>query len=336
MKKTAKEMIDFFQPVFISKILDVKAINAGFDNTNDVFLVDTNKGPYILKVLKEIYSNSSVFWRGLSDLFDASHEVTYHCLPNLSEYLNGLGVVKVPKIISADASFHNPIQKPYMILEMMQGRPIPHASEISNEFAQSADAAYQLGELLSKIHAQKFDYFGNIGGEGNPLSKFPEKFKDTLKKLASTRKASQIPEVQQALPFFLNQAEMLPIPKSAGLIMLDLWPSQFLAGVNDFSAFIDIESYVIGPIELELVLVELWLGRHDQFKEAYLDKGAPWPDFEAQRELYRYFLYLLYDCPELGLEACLESKAMFPQGERVKNRISAPRLRPRPSGYRGA
>lgn len=331
MTKSSRELIDAFQPIFTSKIQKVTYISPGRDSTNDVFLVNTGNGNFILKILKDVYSNCSVFWRGMSDLFEANHEATFHNLKNLSEYLNKLGVVKVPKIIKTEASFQNPIQKPYMILEFMQGKPIPHESEISNEFAGSADAAYQLGELLSKTHAQKFNYFGNIAGKGQPLSKFPEKFKESIKKLASTRKALQDPGIQQMLPYFLKQAEQLPAPKSTGLIMLDLWPSQFLASDYDYSALIDIESYVVGPIELELVIVELWLGKHDKFKEAYTNKGAKWPDFEEQRELYRFFLYLLYDCPELGLQACLESKAMFPQAERVKSRISAPR--PRPGGY---
>ncbi len=331
MKRTAKDMIDFFQPIFTSKISKVTVIDPGRDSTNDVFLIETNTGPYILKVLKDIYPNCSVFWRGLNYLFNANHEVTYHNIQNLSDYLNKLGVVKVPKVIKAVGSFQNPIQRPYVILEKMQGRPIPHESDISNEFAGGVDSNYQLGELLAKIHAQKFDYFGNISGQGEPLSKFSLKFKETIKKLASTRKALQDPQLQQLLPLFLKQAETLPTPKSTGLIMLDLWPSQFLAGTNDFSALIDFESYVVGPIELELVLVELWLGRHDKFKEAYQSKGAKWPDFEEYRELYRYFLYLLYDCPEMGLKACLDSKALFPQGERVKSPISAPR--PRPPGY---
>lgn len=331
MKKSLRESIEYFQPIFTSKITKVTHINPEIDSTNDVYLIDTNTGQYIIKALKDLYSNCSVFWKGINFLFNADHNVTYHCIQDLSNYLNALGVIKVPKIIKAEASFQNPIQRPYMILEMMRGKPIPHNSDISNEFAGSADAAYQLGELLSKIHAQKFDYFGNISGKGEPLSKFPMKFRETIIKLASYRKAAQNKEIQQLLPYFLKQAEQMPVPKSTGLIMLDLWPSQFLASVNDYSALIDIESYVVGPIELELVIVELWLGRHDKFKEAYQDKGAKWPDFEAQRELYRFFLYLLYDCPELGLQACLDSKAMFPQGKRVKSRISAPR--PRPGGY---
>lgn len=331
MHKSTKEWIDYFQPIFTSKIFKVTPINPGYGNTNDVYLMNTNTGNYILKVLKDIYPNSSVFWRGLNNLFEANHEATYQNLDNLSDYLKKLTVVSVPKIIKTEASFHNPIQKPYMIVEMMQGIPIPHESEISNQLAKSGEVAYQLGQLLSKIHAQKFDYFGNISGTGLPLSKFPLKLAETIRKLASTRKASQNKQIQQMLPFFLKQAENMPVPKSTGLIMLDLWPSQFLAGDHNFSALIDIESYVVGPIELELVLVELWLGKHDKFKEAYLEKGAIWPNFEAQRELYRYFIYLLYDCPELGVETCLSSEALFPQGQRLTSAISAPR--PRPPGY---
>src|SRR5690242_10145088 len=116
MRKTTKEMIDFFQAIFTSKIHNVTAINPGIDSTNDVFLIDTNSGPYILKVLKDIYSNCSVFWRGMSYLFDARYEVTYRNLRNLSDYLNKLEVIKVPKIIKTEASFQNPIHKPYMII----------------------------------------------------------------------------------------------------------------------------------------------------------------------------------------------------------------------------
>ena len=213
MSKTSRELIDFFQPIFTSKTHKVTTINPGYDSTNDVFLISTNTGEYILKVLKDVYSNCSVFWRGISDLFKANHEASFPNLQNLSEYLNKFEVVKVPKVIKSDASFQNPIQRPYMILEKMQGSPIPHENEISNEFATSVEAAYQLGELLSKIHAQKFDYFWEYFGEGQPLAKFPEKFKETLKKLASTRKASQNQEIQQLLPYFLKQAETLPVPK---------------------------------------------------------------------------------------------------------------------------
>lgn len=128
VNKTSKEVIDFFQPIFTSKIHKVIHINPGIDNTNDVFQIATNTGNYILKVLKDIYPNGSVFWRALSDLFEANHEATYGSLQNLSDYLNKLGVIKVPKIFKTEASFQNPIQRPYVILEMMQGRPIPHES----------------------------------------------------------------------------------------------------------------------------------------------------------------------------------------------------------------
>jgi len=163
--------------------------------------------------------------------------------------------------------------------------------------------------------------------KGFPLSEFPERLYATIKVLASAPKAQQNKEVQKMLPFFLRQAQTLKSPASSGIIMLDLWPSQFLMSENRISALIDIESYVVGPVELELVLIELWLQNLSPFKQGYFSQGTQWPDFEENRELYRFFLFLLYDCPEAGLKACLDSAAKFPQGDRVQSRMTSPRPR---------
>lgn len=322
--------ISDLQPLFPSKCLSVKSLNPGYDSTNDVYAVETEKGHFVIKILRD--TNNNVFWRGLHLLFEATHLASIHNQPNLSDFLNKLNSIPVPKVIKAEASSKNPIHRPYVIFEKMSGIPIPHDSEIAYELSNDSDVALQLGEFLNKVHRQAFDYFGDIAGKGLPLNQFPEKFKETIQKLATTRKALQDKEVQQMLPYFLKLASTMKPPTKAGLIQLDLWPTQFLASKErHLSSLIDIESYVVGPIELELVLVELWIGHHEKFKEAYLSTGAKWPDLEEQRELYRYFLYLLYDCPEQGLKACIESKGKFAAYDTPRSRMNAPR--PRPSGY---
>lgn len=98
-------------------------------------------------------------------------------------------------------------------------------------------------------------------------------------------------------------------------------------GELKLSALIDLESYVVGPIGLELALLELWMGQLGKFKEGYFEIQNEWEDFEDNRDLYRFFLYLLYDCLPMGLDACLDSRSKFPQGDRVKSRLQAPRPR---------
>ena len=328
------EVVEILQPLFQEKILKANLLITGYDNTNHVYSVTTEKNVVIFKVLKDLDADkSTVFWKGLNLLFGATFEDSIKSQKNISEYLNHLNVIPVPKLLKADYTSDNPLHKPYVILERMEGESLVKGSELEQNFMQDADVAYKLGEFLTKIHADKYDFFGNMAKTRYPLSDFPKHLFNTMKTLASTPKASQDKLVQEMLPFFLRQAENLKPPTAMGMIMLDLWPSQFLSSNGNISALIDIESYVIGPIELELVLLELWLTRLDKFKEAYLESGVLWPDFEETRELYRFFLFLLYDCPEAGLKACLDSAAKFAQGDRVKGRVAIPH--PRPGGYPG-
>jgi len=325
MSKLSKENL---QPLFASKVLELKSLTPGYDNTNDVYFVRTDEGQYVIKILKDTSENRSVFWRGLHLVFGTTYEASINNQKGLSEYLNKLNVIPVPRILKAESSLDNPIQKPYVIMEWMRGIPVLNESELFHQMTQDKEVAYQLGIFLSKIHARQFDYFGNIEGQGRPLSEFPEKLALALKTLGAMRKAAEDRNVQRVLPHFIRQAQMMRPPKSSGLIMLDLWPTQFLASQQgSFAALVDIESYAIGPIELELVLIELWLGNHGKFKEGYFETGAKWPDLEELRELYRFFLYLLYDCPAQGLDACIDSRSKFPQRDRLRKRSPVPKPR---------
>ena len=89
----------------------------------------------------------------------------------------------------------------------------------------------------------------------------------------------------------------------------------------------------VSPLK-ELTLIELWFGPLGKFIEGYFSVNSHWPEeIEDHRELYRHFRFLLYGCLDAGLDACIHSRAKFPQRDRVRARISAPRLVP--PGYLG-
>lgn len=325
---------DILQALFApaERLETVRVLDAGYDNTNELYQVITSdKAEYIIKIQRDTRIHRTQFWKGLNLLFNKTIEDSIHSQKALAEFLNQLNVVKVPRVIKADPTSHNPVGKPYVIMSKLNGIPVKPESREALEISSNKDIAYQLGLFLSKVHAQSFDYVGNMSAEGVPLVEFPNKLASTIKILGSSAKALQQPKVQALLPHYLNLASEHPPLKSAQMIMLDLWPIQFLLGDNALEALIDLEGYVIGPVGLELTFLEFWVGPLDSFKEGYLSEGAKWPDFEAQRDLYRFFLYLLYDCPAMGLDACLERETKFPIGEQIKSRIEAPR--PRPDGY---
>ena len=326
-----------FQEVFASlaeSVRSVHVLNVGYDNTNDVYHVITkNQHEYIVKIQKNTDIQRTQFWKGLNVLFKKTIVDSIYSQKALSVFLQALHNITVPDVVKVDPTNNNPLKKPYVIMTKVEGAPVLPESNEAEEIAKNKDIAYQLGLFLSKVHAQSFDYFGNPSGEGWALTEFPNKLASTIKILAASEKALSHPKIRTLLPHYLSLASNHPPLERTGIIMLDLWPIQFLLGQNTLAALIDLESYVVGPIGLELTLIEFWLGNLRTFKQGYMSEGAQWPNFEEQRDLYRFFLYLLYDCPIMGLDACLNSAAKFPVGERVKGRIEVPRPRPRPDGY---
>lgn len=331
MKKTIKENL---QAIFEEKLLSAEVIHPSHDSTNDIFLVKTERNQYIVKVLKDTHQQS-VFWQGLKHLFGATHQISIKNQDKLSQHINQFKIISVPKVYKASSDSNNPLKRPYVVLQVMPGNPIPAESHLAETLMKDPEVAIQLGSLLGSLHQQTFNYFGNLDKSGALLAEFPNKLTATIKTLANAPRALKDPLVQKMLPYYVSEARKITPPKTASLIMLDLWPSQFLEKNGHLSALVDIESYCIGPVELELCLLELWLKKRSKFKEAYFSTNSYWPDYEETRDIYRFFLYLLYDCPQEGLQSCLDSKGKFAQGDRIKNRIAAPRPRmgPVPNPY---
>ncbi len=319
------KLIERLQLIFDTKLIEARKIVPGHDSTNEIYAVKTAKGKYIVKVVKDVDMHGA-FWKGLHMLFGATHEVSINNQDNLSNHINQFGLIPAPKVYRSESDLNNPLKKPYIVLEMMPGNPILGDSEIADLLTKSSEVALQLGALLGNIHKQTFSFVGNLDKQGYPISEFPRKLASTIQVLASMKRAQNDPLVQKMLPYYLSRARSMEPPKVASLIMLDLWPSQFLEDNGHLSSLVDIESYCIGPIELELCLLELWLKKRSKFKEAYFSVNTYWPDYEESREIYRYFLYLLYDCPSEGLQSCLDARGKFAQGDRIRSRISAPRL----------
>jgi Phosphotransferase enzyme family len=319
MTPISKDTLEALFDTPAEKLETVKALDVGYDNTNEVYHVTTiHKAEYIIKIQRDTNIHRTQFWKGLNLLFHKTIVDSIQSQKGLTEFLNSLNVIPVPTVIKADPTDHNPIGKPYVIMSKIAGTSVRPESAEALEIAKNKDIAYQLGLFLSKVHTQSFDYFGNPSGEGLPLAEFPNQLASVIQILASAPKALQDLKVQKLLPHYLALARAHPPLQGTGLIMLDLWPIQFLLGQNRLAGLIDLEGYVIGPIGLELSFLEFWLEPLEIFKEGYLSEGAQWPDFEEQRALYRFFLYLLYDCPAMGLEACLEWEAEFPTGDRPK------------------
>lgn len=96
------------------------------------------------------------------------------------------------------------------------------------------------------------------------------------------------------MPRICQEAQRVPVPSSASYVMMDMDASQFLTNGERVTAVVDIEGYVIGPRELELVAFEYILDHNaaQMFKKGYTSI-LEFPDLSKVRYVYRYFLRLL-------------------------------------------
>ena len=128
-----------------------------------------------------------------------------------------------------------------------------------------------------------------------PVSEYPQRLADTLQELAR-RWGAHDADVQEALPDMLSRARQLPTPEAIAWIMPDLSPTQFLVDGDDIAGLVDIESYVRGPIELELTALEFRLQHVDAFRQGY-EQHRELPSIAHCRDVYRFLIFVMYHAP---------------------------------------
>ena len=289
------------QKVFAERVLRVERIDPGYRSTNDVWVVRTENGPRILKISRHSQEKSeSTFWPGLRTLFGCRPLKEIADQASLSVYLNDHGEIPVPRILKHEPS-NEPLGRPYVIVEKMPGVPIPYNSSQYEAFASSAEIMEQFGRHIGKLHSTRYTHFGNFSQtQSFSPESFPQRLAHTLQELSSYRWVDDM-EVQESLPEFVDMAKQIPPPDHISLIMPDIGPGQFLFKSNRITALIDIESYVRGPVELELVVIELWTTDAAAFRKGYEEVRGCFPDLDRVRTVYRVFIYLLYYAPPKGL-----------------------------------
>jgi aminoglycoside phosphotransferase (APT) family kinase protein len=94
--------------------------------------------------------------------------------------------------------------------------------------------------------------------------------------------------------------------------MMDLRWDQMLHQQGQLSAIVDMDAYVIGPPELELILLEYQLSpeQAERFKAIYLDV-ADMPDLSAVRHTYRLLLFLMNSLGETDIQKWMSAPSYW-------------------------
>lgn len=175
----------------------------------------------------------------------------------------------------------------WLVVELMAGAPMVSFGELSDDGLQS------FGRGLASIHARRFATFGNPSGSVRYApAEFPARLTAALREAAKFH--PQGPLSDRLLDDACAAIARLPVPDAWSLVLPDLFPPQFLHSEGQIVAFVDVDAYVIGPRELDLVVLEYFV---DARSAALIASGyvevAPLPELRDVRRAYRLFLWVL-------------------------------------------
>lgn len=255
------------------------------DSTHRLWRCETEAGALILKVCNHDSIQQSAFWQGMNSLFNVDFPRSLRNIATIYSKISENTAVTVPRFIAAESNS-------YVLAEWLEG-----------DAALTEDVTdvmvIQLAEHLGKLHTQVQTTWGPMQQAKLGAKQWSSRLYKTIQDLADNSSAT-IPN--NVMTLCLQQAEAMEVEQFSP-IMLDLRWDQFLQQHNRLTALVDLDAFVYGPKELELVLVEYLLNADQAalFKQHY-QQYVELKDLSSTRGSYRLLLFLMNVLGETDLD----------------------------------
>lgn len=244
-------------------------------SSNRIYRLNDKNCRYILKINNLPPDDLSPFWRGLQEVFSSSFDTQRE---NIEETLALLENphIKVAQLVMKSNRYR------FQVFKEAEG-----ISYEPDEFPNSYEIEYQLGQFIGFIHSKQYDYFGH------PSSHTYSGFKEKALHAMSETICKYWSDSEVVKKMYEKVSTYDVSPNSYSLIMADISANQFLFGddMKSISALVDFDAYVIAPREWELAVIEMCLKDGKAFRKGY-EEYRPFPDMSKDRDFYRFYMYL--------------------------------------------
>jgi Ser/Thr protein kinase RdoA (MazF antagonist) len=255
------------------------------DSTHQLWHCDTVDGSMVLKVCNQKNIQQSFFWRGMNTLFKADFPDNLQHMAITCLQIAAISPLLIPETITAQANS-------FVLVNCLAGDTV-EADNVTDTMV------CQLAEHLGQLHQQTQTVWGPFHHPALTAEQWPIRLHDTIKALAENH-SSPIPAD------ILNTAllQVKDIKTDAFVpIMPDLRWDQFLQQNEQLSALVDLDAFVVGPKELELVLLEYLLSEQQaEIFNKHYQQYVDTPDLAMLRMPYRVLLFLMDVLGEQDLE----------------------------------
>jgi aminoglycoside phosphotransferase (APT) family kinase protein len=255
-------------------------------SSNRVYEVTTAVGQrYVVKQPKQIRETISPFWQQMDAIFGINSVTQLATVREVSERLQRQALIPVPQVIHVEAAASE-VDAPFVVVTHLAG-----AAHEPDEFPSSEALHEQLGQYVGYLHTQPYAGYGNVLMEPlHPQADFLTTMAAMIRQTISRFWTDQA-ELHRYLDELTTTVEAEALFSSANLIMIDISGNQFVYDNQRISGVVDLDTYVIGPREWELSILEMCITEPAAFRRGY-ECHVSLPTFAPFRAFYRLWSYL--------------------------------------------
>lgn len=258
------------------------------DSTHQLWHCQTNEGAMVLKVCNDATIARSSFWLGVNHLFGVDFPNSLGEINFTHDFLMQNVALKVPDLIAAKA-------KRFVLTRFLVGVDLD-ANAVDDKWVIA------LAKHIGKLHQCTYKNWGSLHAPQFAAEDWPKRLHESLRLLMAK---SDLEISEPLLREILAQTNIIEETEFVPM-MVDLRWDQLRhlqdQGLDDESlALIDLDAFVVGPKNLDLVLLSYVLtpAQLVLFKREY-SKTHPWPD-AAQKPCYQLLLFLMHVLGETDL-----------------------------------
>ncbi len=234
---------------------NIALFEKGGVSSNEIRFFEYEGKKYVLKTPLMVGDNLSPFWRMMKNIFHFTFEKQNENMENVYHELEANPHVKVAPLVVAD--------KEAMIYEFVEGKAWDE-----DEFPKGMDNAFQLGRYVGYNHQKMHENCGILGTED--VTDFFSLALAHMEKCIKAHWNSDELMDEWVRAYFESLKERDFESSKYSLMMVDICADQFLFDTNEnILACVDLDAYVIGPIEWELSFLKTQVEDWERFKAGY-------------------------------------------------------------------
>jgi len=263
------------------------------DSTHQLWRCETADGDMVLKCCYRTSVEQSPIWQMMQSLFDVSLPDDLARCHDIQAMLEKQGVLAIPELIACGGESND--STAFVLNRVVEGETL-HKKHLTDE------VVIQFAQQIATLHLKQQATWGKLLQADKAAEDWPAMLLKTL-----LRHSSKLRIGEPWLYKVMTQLEQVT-PNCFAPIMLDNRWDQYLVKDGRITALVDLDAFVMGPPELELVLLEYQLDKHQAavFADEY-QKQLPLPDLSKQRLSYRLLLFMMNALGEDNLDRWMKA-----------------------------